>query len=111
MNPSGSGVSRSTLLVLALALPALSGCVVSTVADVATAPVRAVGQGVDWATTSQSEADEKRGRALRKNEEAIGKVQRRYEKNLRECDKGRQSACLDARDDYAELQQLRTRTP
>jgi hypothetical protein len=53
-----------------LALPALllGGCV-STVASVVTAPVRVVSQGVDWATTSQSEADRNRGRKIRKAEE------------------------------------------
>ena len=44
----------------------LSGCVVGTIAetavDVATIPVKVVSSGVDAATTSQSEADEKRGR-------------------------------------------------
>ena len=51
----------------------LSGCVVGTVAktavDVATIPVKVVSSGVDAATTSQSEADEKRGRELRKADE------------------------------------------
>ena len=61
-----------------LVLPVLlSGCVVGTVAktavDVATLPVKAVSAGVDAATTSQKEADEKRGRELRKEEEARGK--------------------------------------
>ena len=50
--------------------PLLSGCVVGTVAktavDVVTLPVKVASAGVDAATTSQSEADEKRGRELRK---------------------------------------------
>ena len=55
-------------------LPALlAGCVVGTVAktavEVATLPVKVVSAGVDAATTSQSEADEKRGRELRKADE------------------------------------------
>ena len=55
---------------LLLALPiTLCGCVVGTVArtavDVATLPVKAVSAGVDAATTSQSEADEERGRQAR----------------------------------------------
>ena len=70
---------------LAPLLPlALSGCIIGTVAetavDVATLPVKAVAKGVDLATTSQSEADEKRGRALRKAEEAHGKRLRAWEK-------------------------------
>lgn len=72
-------------LALLLLLP-LSACIVGTVAetavDVATLPVKAVAKGVDLATTSQSEADEKRGRAMRQAEEAHGKRLRSWE---REC--------------------------
>ena len=67
---------------------ALSGCVVSTLAstavDVVTLPVKVVTKGVDLATTSQAEADQNRGRALRKAEEAAGKQQRLWEKQCRE---------------------------
>lgn len=76
---------RSPLL-LSLTL-LLSGCVVGTVAetavDVATIPVKVVSAGVDAATTSQSEADEKRGRELRKAEEARGRAQRELEERCR----------------------------
>ena len=55
------------------ALPLLTGCVVAQVAQtavaVASVPVKAVSAGVDAATTSQSEADAKRGRELRKADE------------------------------------------
>jgi hypothetical protein len=66
-----------------LSLPLLlSSCVVGTVAktavDVVTLPVKAVSAGVDAATTSQSEADEKRGRELRKAEEEAGKRHRQW---------------------------------
>lgn len=65
----------------------LSGCVVGTVAetavDVVTLPVKVVSAGVDAATTSQSEADEKRGRELRKAEEARGRAQRELEERCR----------------------------
>lgn len=64
------------ILLVPLALT-LSGCVVATVAetavDVVTLPVKAVAAGVDAATTSQSEADEKRGRELRKADEERGR--------------------------------------
>lgn len=64
------------LLVFPLAA-LLSGCIVGQVAetavDVATLPVKAVSAGVDVATTSQSEADQKRGRELRKLEERCRK--------------------------------------
>ena len=73
------------------AVPLLTGCVVGTVAetavDVVTLPVKVVSAGVDAATTSQSEADEKRGRELRKAEEARGREQRELEER---CRKGRE---------------------
>jgi hypothetical protein len=76
---------------LAILLPlALSGCVVGTVAktavDVVTLPVKVVSAGVDAATTSQSERDEKRGRELRKQEEERGRLARQMEER---CRKGR----------------------
>jgi hypothetical protein len=66
---------------LIIALPAiLSGCVIGTVArtavDVATLPVEVVSAGVDAATTSQSEADEKRGRELRRQDQARARLAR-----------------------------------
>ena len=67
---------------------ALSGCVVSTLAstavDVVTLPVKVVAKGVDLATTSQAEADQNRGRALRKAEEEAGKRQRLWDKQCRD---------------------------
>lgn len=61
-----------TLVILAC-LP-LCGCVVGTIAstavDVVTIPVKVAAAGVDAVTTSQSEADEKRGREMRKADEA-----------------------------------------
>lgn len=80
---------RNALLLLAV-VPLLSGCVVETVAktavDVATLPVKAASAGVDAVTTSQSEADEKRGREIRKQEEERGKQLRLAEER---CRKGR----------------------
>ena len=74
--------------VFALVLPFfLGGCVVGTVAktavDVATLPIKAVSAGVDAATTSQSEADEKRGRAIRRAEEERGRQARLAEERCR----------------------------
>jgi isocitrate lyase len=64
-------------LALIAAALSLSGCVVGTIAstavDVATLPVKVVSHGVDAVTTSQSEADEKRGRELRKADEQRGR--------------------------------------
>lgn len=77
-------------LVLILCAAALvSGCttVAKTAVDVVTLPVKAVSAGVDAATTSQSEADEKRGREIRKQEEERGRLARQM---LERCQKGRQ---------------------
>jgi len=52
-------------------------------ADFATFPVEAVAMGVGLAPTSQSEADEKRGRELRKAEEKAGREAREREKACR----------------------------
>ena len=73
---------RVTIL---LAPPLLAGCttIASTAVDVVTLPVKAVSAGVDAATTSQSEADQKRGRELREAEERAGKEAREREKACR----------------------------
>ena len=60
---------RTLFLIPVLLLP---GCV-STVSSVVTAPFKVAGKAADWATTSQSEADRNRGRAIRKAEERARK--------------------------------------
>lgn len=74
------------LLLLAAALP-LGGCVVGTVAetavDVVTLPVKAASAGVDAVTTSQAEADQKRGRQIREEEERRGRELRKMEQRCR----------------------------
>ena len=70
-------------------LPLLGGCVgtiAKTAVDVVTLPVKVASKGVDLATTSQSEADEKRGRELRKQEEEQGRQARLL---LERCRKGK----------------------
>jgi hypothetical protein len=81
------------LLLLLLPL-ALGGCLAKTALDVATMPVKAVGWTADKMTTSQSEADEKRGRELRKQEEREGKEARRRAKEDRRSQR-------DQQDEYA----------
>jgi hypothetical protein len=76
---------RTLLLIVALALP-LGGCLAKTAVDVVTLPVRAAAKSVDLLTTSQKEADEKRGRAIRKHEECLGKEEREARKAKREPD-------------------------
>ena len=77
---------RKLLLLLPI-LPLLSGCIVGTVArtavDVATLPVKAASAGVDAVTVSQSEADEKRGRELRKQDEQRGREARQMAQRCR----------------------------
>jgi hypothetical protein len=73
--------------ILILLVPlALSGCVTSvakTAFDVVTLPVKVVSAGVDAATTSQSEADAKRGRELRKADEERGRQTRLAQERCR----------------------------
>ena len=97
---------RPALFLVLLASPTLSGCIAKTVVDVATAPVRVASKGVDLATTSQSEADEKRGREIRRREERLAKLEREYQKQLDACEDGDYRACSEARDTYAEMQQI-----
>ena len=69
------------------ALVALTGCTVAkTAVDVVTLPVKVASAGVDAATTSQSEADEKRGRELRRQDEERGRLAREMQQR---CAKGR----------------------
>ena len=72
------------LVLLPLVALGLSGCLAKTAFDVATAPVRVASKAVDMATTSQSEADEKRGRELRKAEEEAGKRDRQWAEACRQ---------------------------
>jgi hypothetical protein len=67
-----------------LAAPAfallLTGCAIGTVADtavgIATLPVKVAAETVDLATTSQGEADARRGRELRREDERRGREAR-----------------------------------
>ncbi len=82
----------------------LPGCIARTVVGVATAPVRVAGKAVDLATTSQSEADEKRGRELRLREARLGRLERSYQQHSRQCADGNDEACDRARDEQAEIE-------
>ena len=88
---SSCQAKRMKSYAFALALPLLlSGCVVGTVArtavDVVTLPVKVASAGVDAATTSQSERDEKAGRELRRQDEERGRQARLMAER---CQKGR----------------------
>ena len=73
---------------LVAAAPLLAGCVVGQIAEtavgVASLPVKVASAGVDAATTSQSEADEKRGRELRKADEKRARDEREAAKKAAE---------------------------
>lgn len=95
-----------SLLLLVSAGVALPGCVASTLVDIATLPVRAGAKAVDLATTSQSEADENRGREIRRREEQLGKLERVYDKQRKRCDEGSVKACAEARETYDRIQNI-----
>jgi hypothetical protein len=75
------------ILPVLLLAPALAGCTLaSTAVNVVTLPVKVASAGVDAVTTSQAEADQKRGRAIRKEEERLGRERQQLEAR---CRKGR----------------------
>jgi len=71
------------IMILPVAAALLSGCLARTAVDIVTLPVKVVSAGVDAATTSQSEADQRRGRELREAEEREGREARRRERDER----------------------------
>lgn len=103
--------ARLGALLAMAATSLLGGCVAQVAADIVTAPVRVVSRGADLATTSQSESDEKRGRALRRQEERLGRLEREYNDHNRQCMRGQEDACTAARNDYGEIQNLRAGMP
>ncbi len=90
---------------------ALQGCLAKTAVDIVTLPVKVASSGVDMATTSQSEADQKRGREIRQREERLGRLQRDYDKQIDDCGEGDRNACEEARKTYAEMQVLMPSLP
>lgn len=70
---------RTVLTALLLGI-GLGGCVAQTALDIVTLPVKVAGAAVDAATTSEAEADRKRGRQIREREECLGREARRAEK-------------------------------
>ncbi len=74
-------------LVLVPLFVLLGGCVIADVAETAVAvvslPVKVASAGVDAATTSQAEADAKRGREMREEEERLGREARRLAERCR----------------------------
>lgn len=99
-------MSVSRLLLLACASIALQGCVAKAVVSAVTLPVKVASRGVDLATTSQSEADEKRGREIRKREERLGELERDYDKQMDRCADGNDEACEKAQAIRAEMKAI-----
>ncbi len=91
-----------------LPICALSGCAVSAATKLITAPVRIASKAVDLATTSQSEADENRGRKLRERDDKVTKLLRKRDRFARDCPES-STACIRARDIEAEIQEVRGR--
>lgn len=74
-------------IVIPLILLSLTGCAVAGAAvDIVTLPIDVAAKSVDLATTSQSEADEERGREIRKADEKAGKEAR---ERTERCRKGK----------------------
>lgn len=89
----------------------LGGCLAKTALDVATAPVKIASKGVDLATTSQSEADEKRGREIRKREERLAKLDRELRDQEDDCLAGDDKACREAVATRREIEALLPAVP
>jgi len=104
-------LSRALLLLSPIAVLALSGCLAKTVVGsavgIVTAPVRVGAKAVDMVTTSQSEADENRGRTMRKRDDRIRKLQRQYNHRIEACNHGESAACSDASRLNGEIDDLR----
>ena len=69
------------LILLSVLALLLSGCLARTAVDLVTLPVKAVSAGVDAVTTSQAEADQRRGREIREEEERLGRLARRCQRH------------------------------
>lgn len=95
LGPHQRGVAMSIRIAFAAPLAALllTGCLARTALDVVTLPVKVASKGVDLATTSQSEADQKRGKQIRQREERLGKLEREFETLQANCLRGDVRAC------------------
>ena len=101
----------TNLLALGLASLMLQGCLARAAIDLVTLPVEVVSAGVDAATTSQSEADENRGRELRQREERLGQLERDYDKAIERCGAGDDAACESAQTIRAEMKAIMPGVP
>ncbi len=104
-------ITPTLAIILATCSLTLSGCLVRTAASVVTAPVRVASKTVDVATTSQSEADENRGREIRRREASLAQLEKQYRKENEKCFDGDRSACSDARETREEIEELIPQVP
>lgn len=102
---------KLSIAALALASLALQGCLAKAAVSAVTLPVKAASRGIDLATESQSEADEKRGREIRKREERLGSLERDYERQMDRCADGDDAACDRAQAIRAEMKALMPGVP
>ncbi len=104
-------MSNRLIFLAPLAALALSGCLAKTAFDVVTAPVRIAGKAVDLATTSQDEADQNRGRELRRREERLGALERDRVRQQQRCDDGNTEACAKRDAAVAAIRELSPSVP
>ncbi len=104
-------MSPLRLLAISCAALALQGCLAKAAVGVVTAPVRVVSKSVDLATTSQSEADEKRGREIREYEERLAELEAEYNYHMERCSSIDADACYAAKSVEAEIEELRKAGP
>jgi hypothetical protein len=97
------------MLTVVLVASLLSGCLAKTAASVATAPLRVAGRAADLATTSQSEADENRGRAMRHRDAKLRKLEKNHRRALADCNKGQSTACAEAARIRGQISRLQER--
>ena len=81
VNAPGDMIDPMRALILLPLAVLLSGCLARTALDVVTLPVKVASAGVDAVTTSQAEADQRRGREIRREEERLGRLARRCRRN------------------------------
>ena len=99
------------LLVIGSAAFALQGCLARTAVSAVTLPVRVASKGVDLATTSQSEADQARGREIRQREQRLARLDAELRQQEDDCLAGNDRACREAVATRREIEQLLPTVP
>ncbi|PLK25326.1 hypothetical protein C0V72_01445 [Porphyrobacter sp. TH134] len=104
-------MQTAKLIAVTLGAFALQGCLAKAAVSAVTLPVKVASRGVDLATESQSEADEKRGREIRKREERLGTLERDYDRQMDRCADGDDEACDKAQAIRAEMKAIMPGVP